>query len=583
MQEPVAPARCHVVMRVLPLVFAVAVGCQASRVDRQFEESPEGKETKPSGYVDDRLSAHREQLKKLAGGAIVEATVETWKHRLNHSGLEASGGYAEGGSLGDDDGGSLGVGGLGLRGSGAGGGGDGSIGLGSMGTIGYGSGHGSGGAAAAEKPKLVVVTESKIEIRAPTSKPSGMTYEFSDESVEGELVRPDAELDRSAPSSSSNAPARALKAGTTDDNGDFAAFLGFLEERTKEAIPAGAMKIDVRGRRFVRVVDVDGRPVPGAAIVIRDWKTEKVIATAKTYGDGRAPFYPSAQELTSSDSPRGRWLVEASDGQRAVTGTWKNEDEIALRLQIKTAGVDVGRPGGSTRSRGDGRLRQDQHDVGVPLDVLFLIDTTGSMGDEIERIKQTLLAMTAKVRQAGGRKVDLRYGAVLYRDVGDAYVTAAREFTGDIDAFDAALRDVQADGGGDTPESLNQGLAEAMVGVQWRAEAAKVAFLVADAVPHMDYQDDIPYGESLKDAVTLGIRVHAVAASGLADDDAGSLVFRQIAQYTRGRFIFIEYGDDVVKSAAAHGVTGPVASNNLDDILLMEIRREIDGWGVAAN
>jgi Mg-chelatase subunit ChlD len=260
-------------------------------------------------------------------------------------------------------------------------------------------------------------------------------------------------------------------------------------------------------------------------------------------------------------------LVEASEGKHAVTGTWKSgdggspfkNDELTLRLPI--------------RSRHD--------DDAVPLDVLFLIDTTGSMGDEIERIKQTLLAMTAKVRQSGGRKVDLRYGAVLYRDVGDEYVTATRELTDNIEAFEQALRSVRADGGGDTPESLNQGLAEAMVGVQWRAGAAKVAFLVADAVPHMDYDDDIPYGESLQDAVTLGIRVHAIAASGLADDAAGSLVFRQIAQYTRGRFIFIEYGQDIGKSAASHGVSGPVASNNLDDILLAEITREIEGWGVA--
>jgi len=57
------------------------------------------------------------------------------------------------------------------------------------------------------------------------------------------------------------------------------------------------------------------------------------------------------------------------------------------------------------------------------------------------------------------------------------------------------------------------------------------------------------------------------------------LVFRQIAQYTRGRFIFIEYGEDIAASAEAHGVKAAVEANNLDDILLREIRREIDGWG----
>src|SRR5690606_116710 len=103
-----------------------------------------------------------------------------------------------------------------------------------------------------------------------------------------------------------------------------------------------------------------------------------------------------------------------------------------------------------------------------------------------------------------------------------------------------ALRTITAGGGGDFPESLNQGLAQAVAGVAWRRTAAKVVFLIADAPPHTDYQDDIPYGESLKDALARGVRIHAVAASGL--DPFGSLVFRQTAQYTRGRFIFIEYG-----------------------------------------
>ena len=106
---------------------------------------------------------------------------------------------------------------------------------------------------------------------------------------------------------------------------------------------------------------------------------------------------------------------------------------------------------------------------------------------------------------------------------------------------------------------------------------AKVVFLVADAPPHMDYAGDTPYGESVRAAVAKGIRIHTVAASGI--DDVGSLVFRQIAQYTRGKFVFIEYGGDVAKSAAAHGVAGAVKNDNLDDILFGQIREEVARWG----
>ena len=49
-------------------------------------------------------------------------------------------------------------------------------------------------------------------------------------------------------------------------------------------------------------------------------------------------------------------------------------------------------------------------------------------------------------------------------------------------------------GGGDGPESLNQGLAEAVGRADWREGAAKVMFLIADAQPHMDYDGD-GYGD----------------------------------------------------------------------------------------
>ena len=114
--------------------------------------------------------------------------------------------------------------------------------------------------------------------------------------------------------------------------------------------------------------------------------------------------------------------------------------------------------------------------------------------------------------------------------------------------------------------------------MQWQPHTAKVAFLIGDAPPHMDYKGDVLYGESALEAIARGIRVHAVAASGL--DPLGSVVFRQIAQLTRGKFIFIEYGKDLAGSAAKHGVGGrDLGGNNLDAIIFNQIRDEITGWG----
>jgi uncharacterized protein YegL len=344
---------------------------------------------------------------------------------------------------------------------------------------------------------------------------------------------------------------QALRAGSTDDNAELDEFVEFVGGWARKPWVRGHYQpLDVRGRRYIRVVDAAGAPLPGAAVRVSH--AGRTIWTATTYGDGRAPFYPgiATPDLGVGRQGQSSLTIEASFGHQTSRTKLNGRGSVAVALDT---------------------IRPDRE---IALDVLFLLDTTGSMSDEIDRIKDSLLMVTESVRELDV-SFDLRYGAVLYRDIGDAYLTRIRPFTRNINAFDRALKGVTADGGGDTPESLNQGLAVAVHEADWRDGAAKVVFLIADAPPHMDYDNDIPYGDSLQEAVAKGIKIHAVAASGL--DEVGTLVFRQIAQYSRGKFIFIEYGSAAV-SAAAHGVSGSVTSNNLDRILYNQIRDELFAW-----
>jgi hypothetical protein len=283
-----------------------------------------------------------------------------------------------------------------------------------------------------------------------------------------------------------------------------------------------------------------------------DTQSGTLAWSAHTTGDGRVPFYPALELSGVGKVVQGQsWTVVVRQGGQEKAVRWDGGgNELDIQLPV-----------------------YPEPERGVPVDVCFIIDTTGSMGDEIGRVQDTLLSLTQRLRSE--QEVDLRYSAVLYRDIGDEYLTMVHPFTNDFRAFDTAIQQISAGGGGDGPESLNQGLAMAVAGVNWRPGAAKVAFLIADAPPHMDYQESITYGRAAAGAVHQGIRVHTVAASGL--DDVGSLVFRQIAQLTRGRFIFIEYGSTAA-AAADHGVAGPVRSNNLDQILYDRIDAEIKGW-----
>jgi hypothetical protein len=341
-----------------------------------------------------------------------------------------------------------------------------------------------------------------------------------------------------------------LRAGSTDDNLDLGAFLTYVEGHfAGRADRRYSAPIDVRGRRFVRVVDAEGRVVPAARVTIVDEVTDRLAWTATTQGDGAAPFYPAVAGAITGEQ---QLVVEARLGDLRARARWDGKADLQVALPGPRPSLEP-----------------------LALDVAFVIDTTGSMGDEIQRIQQSLLAVTAKLRGLG-QEIDLRYGCVLYKDLSDEYLTSVHPFTGDVKAFDEALASVRAGGGGDTPESLNQGLAVGIHGLDWRERAAKVAFVITDASPHMDYPGDAPYPASLQAAVAAGVKVHAVAASGLDAD--GSCVLRQMAQFTRGTFVFIEYGS-VAASAESHGVAGKVSGNNLDQILFERVRDEVAHWG----
>lgn len=337
-----------------------------------------------------------------------------------------------------------------------------------------------------------------------------------------------------------------LKASLTDDNQRFDAFTAYVAD-ARTRLPSGSWQdLPVSQRLPVRVVDSLGAPIPNAVVTLRG--QEDTAWRSTTLGNGETTVYPGF--LTSGGSSSLNATISAA-GQTIT---------VALNPAGPTV-VELPEPVPSADR--------------MSLDVAFVIDTTGSMGDEIDRIKGTLTSVVARLQELD-QPVDLRLGGVLYRDRGDAYVTQRLPFTTDIASFDRTLRSVVADGGGDTPESLNAGLRAAVHDLDWRSEGARVAFLVADAPPHMDYAQDVSYGTSALHALGAGIRVHTVAASGL--DSVGSLVFRQIAQLTAGNFIFITYGSTSA-TAASHGIADrQMPSNNLDQIVYDRIRAEIEGW-----
>jgi hypothetical protein len=117
---------------------------------------------------------------------------------------------------------------------------------------------------------------------------------------------------------------------------------------------------------------------------------------------------------------------------------------------------------------------------------------------------------------------------------------------------------VYADGGGDYPEDLNTALANAIHEPEWRVEeTVSLIFLVADAPPHLDYDQQNHYAVEMLNAAERGIKIYPIASSGL--DSQGEYIFRQMAQATGGRFIFLTYG------AGGPGSTGTETDFEVSD------------------
>ena len=210
------------------------------------------------------------------------------------------------------------------------------------------------------------------------------------------------------------------------------------------------------------------------------------------------------------------------------------------------------------------------------LDVAFLIDATGSMGEEIDRIKETLTSIVARVSE-GDDSAALRLALVEYRDFGDDFVTHTVNFTDDAVAYQTVIDGVYAGGGGDTPEALNEALHESFRSLEWRQDnALRLAFVVADAPAHYYEQATYTYDDAMLDASAMGITIYPIASGG--SDGVAELQLRQLAQFTLGHFIFITEG-----GGSSHGSGGSEYDvdpedfdvENLDDLVVRLITDEL--------
>jgi hypothetical protein len=310
-----------------------------------------------------------------------------------------------------------------------------------------------------------------------------------------------------------------LTAGSFDDNLNpsfFQSFLGKLAQDPK----LGDLPSRLRGRRLlVSVKDAAGKPVGNARV-----------------------------NLSVPGAGPGVDLVSRSDGRVVFVSTW---DQVAMdgELVVTVTPPDGSGPVKETVPGGDDRwevtLPSVKAELPRNLDLAIVLDTTGSMGDELEYLKAEIKGIAAAVHERFP-DVNQRYALVLYRDDGDEYLTRPFEFTPAVDDFRRNLAAQSAAGGGDYPEAMHRGLEEA-VQLRWRDDnTARVLFLVADAPPHHQF-----LGRTMTAVNGLrkkGVSMYPVACSGY--DDTAELVMRGCALLTGSQFLFLTDDSGVGNSHA---------------------------------
>ena len=303
-----------------------------------------------------------------------------------------------------------------------------------------------------------------------------------------------------------------LTAGSFDDIDNFDSYQDFLS-KTMQNDPGEVFPRYALGNRLLfHVTNEQGQPIGNARVVVRAPQSQadnESLLDVTTGSDGRVLFLTGmdsrgghSKYLVSVHSPNGGAVVEQSVGSAAGT------HEIVLPAA--------------------------KLELPKKLDIALVIDTTGSMGDELEYLKVEIDSIAATIANMFPN-VNQQYSLIVYRDQGDQYVTRTFDFMNSVADFRSILSKQRADGGGNYPEAMHLALEHAGQ-LSWRdGNTARLAFLVADAPPHDQFAGRTI--DAIGELRSQGVRVFPVAGSGAALK--AEFIMRAASFLTMGQYLFL--------------------------------------------
>ena len=294
--------------------------------------------------------------------------------------------------------------------------------------------------------------------------------------------------------------------------------------------------------RISVVVQNGNKPVVNARVELK--KDTEIVWSTMTDNSGKAELWVDIFEDNNA---------EISDDYALYVNGEKKPERAGIYEEV-----------GVIKLQNADQLTRDR------IELAFIVDATGSMGDELEFLKDDLRSVIEGVENEN-TNLDISTAAVFYRDEGDEYLIRDSDFTSDFSTTLNFIKDQSAGGGGDTPEAVHSGLSKAINDFEWTELAyTKIAFLILDAPPHHDPQVIDELKSAIKTAATKGIKIIPITASGIQKDT--ELLMRQMSIATNSTYVFIT-NDSGIGNDHITATVGDYEVEFLNDLMIRLINQ----------
>jgi len=296
--------------------------------------------------------------------------------------------------------------------------------------------------------------------------------------------------------------------------------------------------IDPSRRIAVELIGLNEVPVRDAQIKLMNGA--ELIWEAQTDKEGSAELFIDPYSLTSS--------YNLSELNLTINDDISKNNLLAVNEGVNTYNLNVL---GNTNSRG--------------AEISFIVDATGSMGDELEFLKDELYDVINRVQSDHSDKLILT-SSVFYRDETDEYVTKTSDWSADVAHTVNFIKEQSAGGGGDFPEAVHSALDEAINKLVWsKTSTTKISFLLLDAPPHGEEQILDNLRSSITNAAAQGIKIIPIVASGI--DKQTEFLMRFMSVLTNGTYVFIT-DDSGIGNAHLEPTVGDYEVEFLNDLMV---------------